>query len=307
MEKRVLPKYPIYIPSKGRADRCLTAQQLIKDGVPFHLVVEPQEVAVYESFFPKQSVLALPFSNRGSVIPARNWIKEHATRSGAERHWQLDDNTYRFYRVLSGKRIPCRAGLALRVCEDLADRYENVAIAGLNYDMFYVTTRHTVAPFFLNHHVYSCTLVLNRIPYQWRGAYNEDTDICLQALAGGWCTILLNAFLVKKKWTMSMKGGNTDELYKGDGRLKMARSLERLWPGVVTTKRRFRCPQHIVHNAWRDFDTKLKLKPGVDLSKLRPNEYGSQLVEVGAVKSERLKQLANGWRSKSQQRKERSK
>ena len=92
MSKRLLPKYPIYIPSKGRSDICLTAQFLSKDEVPFYLVVEPQEEKQYVDTFGKKHILVLPFSNLGSVIPARNWIKEHATKNGHERHWQFDDN-----------------------------------------------------------------------------------------------------------------------------------------------------------------------------------------------------------------------
>ena len=91
--------------------------------------------------------------------------------------------------------------------------------------------------------------------------------------------------------TMVMKGGNTDVLYHGDGRLKMARSLERLWPGVVTTKRRFRRPQHIVFDSWRRFDTPLKLKPGIELGKMQSNEYGMKLVQVKPIKSAELKKL----------------
>jgi hypothetical protein len=78
--------------------------------------------------------------------------------------------------------------------------------------------------------------------------------------------------------TMTMKGGNATELYKGDGRLKMARSLERVWPYVVETKRRFRRPQHVVRGAWRAFDTPLRLKPGVDLAKLPAvEEFGMRM------------------------------
>lgn len=39
-------------------------------------------------------------------------------------------------------------------------------------------------------HVYSCTLILNSIEQRWRLLYNDDTDLCLQVLAAGWCTIL---------------------------------------------------------------------------------------------------------------------
>src|SRR5205807_1748021 len=140
-------------------------------------------------------------------------------------------------------------------------------------------------------HVYSCCLILNSLPYRWREQYNEDADLCLQVLAGGWCTVLVNAFLIGKVRTMQMTGGNTTTLYQGDGRLKMARSLERLWPGVVRTKRRFGRPQHAVVDGWKRFDSPLKLKPGIDLSTMQPNEYGMELVQLTPTKSENLRQL----------------
>lgn len=285
------PRYPIYIPPKGRADVCLTARFLEKDGVPFTLVVEPQEFESYAALYGEERLLTLPWNDPGSVIPARNWIKEHARTAGYERHWQLDDNIREVWRWYKGKRIPCRSGVALAAVEDFADRYENVAIAGLNYEMFGTSKQ---PPFHLNCHVYSCCLILNHLPHQWRGRYNEDTDMCLQVLADGWCTVLVNAFLVKKQRTMTVKGGNTADLYCGDGRLRMARSLERQWPGVVETKRRFQRPQHVVKNAWRKFDTPLKLKEGIDLEELpKTDEYGMKLKAVKEVKSERLRALLN--------------
>jgi len=285
------PRYPVYIPSKGRADVCLTPQCLIKDGVPFYLVVEPQEQAVYAARFGQAcTLLTLPANDQGLIF-ARNWIKDHATAGGHARHWQFDDNIAWVGRRYKARRIPCNAGAALAAVEDFVDRYENVAIAGLNYEMF-LPNDHKYPPFNVNCHVYSCSLILNSLPYRWRARYNDDTDMCLQVLAGGWCTVLFNAFYVWKKWTMQIKGGNTADLYQGDGRLRMARSLERLWPGVVTTKRRFQRPQHVVKDAWRRFDTPLRLRPDVDLAALPAvNEYGMALVAVKEVKSAALRQL----------------
>jgi hypothetical protein len=255
-------------------------------------VVEPQEQAAYAARYGTERVLVLPFCDLGQgSIPARNWIKAHATATGLARHWQLDDNIRDITRrCAEGRRLYCESGVALRVVEDFADRYENVAIAGLNYEMF-MKGGQRCPPFYLNCRVYSCALILNSLPQQWRGRYNEDTDLCLQVLAAGWCTLLFNAFLAIKIRTMTMKGGNTDTLYRGDGRLKMARALERMWPGVVETRRRFQRPQHIVKDAWKRFDTPLKLKPGIDLAALEPNEYGMQLRQVKPIKSEALRKL----------------
>jgi len=285
-------RYPLYIISKGRADRCLTARFMAADGVPFHIVVEKKEVAEYGKQYGIENIYVLPFSNLGQgSIPARNWVWEHAKAAGHERHWIFDDNIYHIIRFFRGKRIYCNANKALTACEDFVDRYKNVAIAGLNYCMFGIVCSHYSAPaFYLNHHVYSALLIQNDIPCRWRGRYNEDTDLCLQVLSGGWCTILFNAFMIKKVASMTMKGGNTNELYQGDGRLKMARSLERLWPGVVETKRRFKRPQHVIKNAWGKFDTPLKKRTDLIIEDT-PNEYGMTLKQVKPIKSKRLREL----------------
>ena len=60
---------------------------------------------------------------------------------------------------------------------------------------------------------------------------------------------------------MTMKGGNTDELYQGDGRLKMAQSLQQQHPDVVKIGWKWGRWQHIVD--YHPFkNNKLRLKPG---------------------------------------------
>lgn len=286
----LLPRYPIYVPSKSRYATCLTPKFLIGDSVPFMLVVEPQETAAYAERFGADRLLVLPERDQGLIF-ARNWIKQHATEAGYERHWQLDDNLRAIRTWYRGKRVICSSGLAFAAVEDFVDRYENVAIAGLNYESFAIQNRghQPRDPFWLNNHVYSCTLVLNAIPHRWRSVYNDDTDICLQVLADGWCTVLFNAFMCNKVRTMTMRGGNTNSLYEGDGRLKMARSLERMWPGVVRTGRRWQRPQHVVADEWKRFDTQLKLKPGVDPAAFDASKYALELTALRQPKSARLK------------------
>lgn len=271
-----MPRFPLYVISKGRYDCCLTARFLIRDRVPFRLVIEPQERELYAKEFGSERLLVLPFSNLGlGSIPARNFVWEHSIAAGHERHWIFDDNISGMWRRAGARKVPARSAPCIAATEDFVDRYENIAIAGFNYHMFSIN-RVQSPPFRVNVHVYSSLLIRNSLPFRWRGRYNEDTDLCLQALSAGHCTVLFNAFLIWKMTTMTMKGGNTAELYQGDGRLKMARSLERACPGVVETKRRFRRPQHVVN--WRKFTTKLIRKPEFqDLSKLAPNEYGMEL------------------------------
>lgn len=307
MAERLLPRYPVYIPSKGRAElKMSTARRLMADEVPFLIVIEPSELEAYAKHYPRENLLVTPHHDIGAV-PTRNFIKDHSIAAGASRHWQIDDNISYFWRRWQARRIRVDAGIALRATEDFVDRYENVAIAGLQYDMFAPDLVNT-KPFVLNGRVYSCSLILNSTPNRWRGVNadgetNEDTDMCLQLLADGWCTVLVNVFLIKKIITMQTRGGNTEKVYKvQDGRLRMARGLERLWPGVVTTKRRFQRPQHVVFDSWKRFDTPLKLKPGIDLAALKPNEYGMELRELTPVESPRLKKLVKNWNAEHPQR-----
>lgn len=281
------PKYPIYIPSKGRPDSCFTARCFVKHETPFYLVIEEAEREAYAAKFDEKHILVLPFSDQGSVIPARNWIMDHAIALGAERHWQFDDNIRMFRRYYKGGlRIPIQSGLAVRLVEDFTDRYTNVAISGFNYTMFVVKQS---TPFTTNCHVYSATLINNSIPHRWRGKYNEDTDMCLQVLADGWCTILMHAFMVDKEKTMLNSGGNS-AMYEGDGRLKMARSLERQWHGTVTVNRKFQRPQHIVSSAWKKFDTKLIRRTDIEWPEGTDN-YGMKLKAQKEIKSPRMRRM----------------
>ena len=281
MGKRI-PKYPVYIPSKGRSDRPLTAKMFDRDGVPFRFVVEPNEVPAYAADWGEERVLVLPENNRGLVY-SRNWIKQHAIGEGHERHWQFDDDVWRLRRLHHGRRYPCDSRIALVVAEDFVDRYENVGLCSFNSSFFVPATQgislQKWPPFYLNSRCYTNFLMMNSLPYGWRNRYNEDTDMTLQVLAGGWCTILFNVFVMDTPETMEAHGGqmmSATGSYQGDGRLKMARELERVWPHVVETRRRFKRPQHHIKHDWKKFDTPLVRKAGVEDAP--PDEYGMALV-----------------------------
>lgn len=259
------PQYPVYIISKGRWESRLTSKSLEQMNVPYRIVVEPQERKKYARVIDPKKILVLPFSNLGKgSIPARNWVWEHALAAGAERHWILDDNIGRnaqrgegFYRLYRNIKTPVHTGATFAAAEHFVNRFENVGLAGFNYFMF-ASRKSVVAPYKLNTRIYSCILIRNDLPFRWRGRYNEDTDLSLRVLKAGWCTVLFNAFLCYKQTTMKMKGGNTDELYQGDGRREMAESLQRQHPDVTTVTRKWGRWQH--HVDYSPF-ARNKLKP----------------------------------------------
>lgn len=256
----------------------MTARALDRMRVPFRIVVEPQEFESYASVIDPMKILQLPFGNLGQgSIPARNWIWEHSINEGSKRHWIMDDNISMFRRKNAAERVRVEDGTILKASEDFVERYTNVALAGLQYDFF--VGPNIRIPFLANTRIYSCILILNSLPFRWRGRYNEDTDLSLRVLKAGWCTILFNCFQQKKTQTMVCRGGNTDELYKGDGRLKMAQSLENQHPDVVKITYKWHRWQHSVD--YRPFKkNKLIRRSDIEIS-ANPNEYGMKLIRNG--------------------------
>jgi hypothetical protein len=293
------PTYPVYVISKGRATNCTTPRFLERDGVRFKLVVEPCEAAQYLQRFPAEQVLVAPedFHLRGlGGTPVRNYVWEHALASGARRHWIIDDNIHGVCRRMAGLLVSCTSRLAMVVAETFVDRYENIALASLHYSTF-ITADKPYPPFHLNHHNYSYVLVRNDLDFRWRGGYNEDTDLSLQALARNWCTVVFNAFTCNKTATMTMRGGNTTTIYRGDGRLKMARWLERNWPYFSRTIRRWRRPQHSIGNRWGKFDTPLIRRADVPWAELPAvDEFGMVLKELEPVQSRAVQYVQRRYR-----------
>jgi hypothetical protein len=280
------PKYPVYVISKGRWESRLTVKALEARAIPYHVVVEPQEYEQYAAVIDPHKILALPFSNLGQgSIPARNWVWKHSISIGVERHWILDDNISTFFRMHRNTRHYTTSGTTFRVIEDWCDRYTNIALAGMQYKMFSLVTGKR-PPVVLNTRVYSCILIQNDIPYRWRGRYNEDTDLSLCALKGGYCTALFYAFLCDKQQTMTMKGGNTDELYQDGGRLKMAQSLKEQHPDLVDIAWKWGRWQHVVD--YRPFrNNRPILRSGVVIPD-EPNNYGMVLRKRGDDSSEQV-------------------
>lgn len=275
------PKYPVYIISKGRWESRLTSKALEEINVPYKIVIEPQEYKEYSEVIDKEKILILPFSNLGKgSIPARNWVWDYSISVGAKKHWILDDNIRWFARVNKRKKIRVNSGICFKLTEDFTERYINVGLSGLQYEMFIPANSTVNNPFILNTRIYSCILIKNDIPFRWRGKYNEDTDLSLRVLKAGYCTILMQVFVCKKTATMTMKGGNTDQLYKQDkafdGRLEMAKHLKRQHPDVTKIVKKWGRWQHQVD--YRPFkNNKLIRKKDITI-KEGINNYNMKIV-----------------------------
>ena len=207
-------KYPIYIPSKGRADSRLTAKTLDSMKVNYKVIVEKQEHKTYSKVIKKKNLLVLDekyqdnydtcdnLGNTKSKGPgaARNFAWEHSVSEGHKRHWVMDDNIKGFYRLNKNLKIKAYTGAIFKAMEDFCERYTNVTMAGPNY-LFFAKQNQKLPPFITNTRIYSCNLIKNNAPYRWRGRYNEDTILSLDMLKDGYCTIQFNAFMQLKTTT----------------------------------------------------------------------------------------------------------
>jgi hypothetical protein len=245
------PNYDIYIISKGRAAYGPhTAKTLYKMGVDFKIVIEPQDYDDYlkSPYIREDQILVLPFSNHGlGSGPARNWCWEHSKAAGFKRHWLMDDNIQDFWRLHMNKRYRVAKGSGIfRATEKFVDRYENVALAGLQYKFFAIDDC-AYPPYLLNTRIMSCILIDNDVDIRWRGKYNEDVDLSIRVMKEGYVTMLFYAFLCGKLKTGSVKGGNTSEIYNGysdDSAYNKSKMLFEMHPDCVELIERYGRAHH---------------------------------------------------------------
>lgn len=287
------PSFPIYIPSKGRADSRLTVKTLEQIGVPYFIIIEEQEYAAYAAVIPKKKILVLDqkyqreydtFDTLGDTKskgpgPARNFAWDHSISEGHPWHWVMDDNIQYFFRLNRNLKIPVSDGTVLKCMEDFCLRYINVAMAGPNYFMF-ASRKSKMPPFVLNTRIYSCNLIKNDIPFRWRGRYNEDTDLSLRILKAGLCTVQFNSFLQGKVRTQSLRGGNTAEFYSKEGTTPKSKMLYFMHPDVSKVVYRFgRVHHHVNYKPFKK--NRLIRKPEVETEKnIDVDNYGMELVYV---------------------------
>lgn len=273
------PKYPIFIPTKGRHKTPYTIRALTRLGIPFTAVVEAQEWEAYSDVVrPPGRILTLPHRDKGLTV-TRNWIWDYAQHELKTPYfWTMDDNIRDFFRLHKNIKYRWDSGTPLAVMEDFAGRYENLAICGMQYEMF-VPRRQKHPPFILNSRVYSNMLIRTDIPFRNELFFNDDTDLCLRVLKAGWCTVQFCAFLADKIATMRVKGGMTDYYEQTDKRRQFAEELRKAHPDVVRVVWKFNRWHHQVD--YRPFkNNRLRLKPGIIIPE-GINNYGMVLTKAG--------------------------
>jgi len=259
MEDSSRPRFPVYIPSRSRADIAMTPRVLDRMNVPYRIIVEEQQHRAYAAAYPAGKLLILPRSymeefdtgdDLGLSLPvgpgaARNFAHDHAEAEGHPWLWTMDDNINAFGRLHQNVRRRAGDGLIFHAMETFSLRYTNIGMAGPQYMMFLPSREKRSAPFSLNKRMFSCQLTRTGTGVRWRSRYNDDVAVTIELLKAGWCTVLFDAFWQEKKATQRMPGGCTEELY-ADGTLIKSQSIARQYPEFVRVERRFERWHHVL-------------------------------------------------------------
>lgn len=289
------PQFPVYVVSKGRWIRRPTCKTLDEMNTPYLVLVEQDEYEQYCSAVGKEKIMVVPQQYRDEYDTfwkdndmrtgpghARNFAWDDSVKKGFSWHWVMDDNIESFERYNHNMKVKCLTGAILRMCEEFVLRYENIAVAGLNYAIF-CPSYESRPPYQLNTRIYSCLLIRNDIPYRWRGRYNEDTDLCLRALKDKWCTVQFNCALQGKRATQTMRGGNSETFYDKEGTYLKSKMIAEMHPDVAKVVWRFNRPHHFVD--YKPFKkNKLIRKKGLMLSD-EVNDFGMKLVKKEVKKN----------------------
>lgn len=280
-ESEIRPRFPLYVPTYGRYENCLTSNVLDGMGVDHYLVIENDEYDDYAAEHDEDRLLVVParfhdeyetYDDIGSKKskgpgPARNFAWHHATENGYDWHWVMDDNIKCFHRYHNNKIYPVADGTIFRCMEDYVLQYENVAMAGPRYYKFTVR-RSKRPPTTFNTRIYSCNLIRNDVPYDWAGRYNEDTDLSLRMLKDGWCTVVFNTYIQEKLTTQYLDGGNTENFYKYEGTYAKSKMLKEQHPAITSLVKKYGRWHHEVN--YQPFKAnELERRDDVDIDRTR--------------------------------------
>jgi hypothetical protein len=201
-------KYQIYIPSKGRASNCITANVLLSEGSEFQIVVEPQDFEEYKKYYADNLLLKLPKNNMG-IGYVRAFIKTYATENNQSYYWQLDDDL-KFKKRIDDNNVYHSALDIFCEIEKYVDEHKNIGIASLRNQVFAWTLKTELT---LNIQCCAATLVNTKMEAQYQSNIVEDTDFNMQVLTSGLCTVTFDKLLFMTGTPSKLKGGCSGAAY----------------------------------------------------------------------------------------------
>ncbi|MBR5304882.1 MAG: hypothetical protein IKU37_08680 [Candidatus Gastranaerophilales bacterium] len=231
----MINKYPIFVISYNRPQRCKTSKWLAEYEVLHYLILHKEQIEEYKKHLTekqKKYTTILEFDetykykyetcddiphrvkNAGSGAE-RNFAWDYAKKLGHKAHWLMDDNMM-FYHIVgrNAKNIYVRKRCQIndfqekfKKAENFFDKYENLLMLELAQKDFFFNVRQNT--FALNTRCFSCNLIYNDMPLRWRGRYNEDVILSTDVMVSGYCIAsYIGGVLKSKESTRCAVGGN---------------------------------------------------------------------------------------------------
>lgn len=222
--------YPVYIPSRHRADRPVTTKVFDQYGIDYRVVVEPHDYDSYAATYSTDRIVTLPEDNQG-IAYVRNYILEHAKSEGYDYFWMFDDDIRSFQIRRDGKQYNTDPRPLLSILEQINDSYTNIGGSCLAHSAFNFSNDDK-APVVYNAQIYCAELITTKTQSRFRKGVADDIDFSLQILTEGWVTLVYKRFGFTSVVSGTAKGGLADTEYKDDGRLAMFQQLQANWPGA---------------------------------------------------------------------------
>ena len=253
-------RHPVYIPTRGRPEKQLTARALLRLGIRPRLVVEDAEHDAYAAANPDCDVLVWPqsymddYERTPELDPhpttgaAHNFAWDHSRDEGHTHHWIVDDNIIRFYVRRNAVGMVVGDQVPFIWHEDFMDRWANLAGMCLAMRPFMRAGRSL----YTNTRLYCATIYRNDLHeygIRWRRGLNDDTIVSLDILKTRyWCTAESRILGIHKIGTSRggrLKGGMTD-FYANGGFIRKSAELVRCHPDCARTEVRFNRIHHVV-------------------------------------------------------------
>jgi len=225
-----MQKFPIYIPSKGRAERSRTVEELEKGNcTDYFIVVEPQDYEAYSEAHHEKNLLCLDKNDEG-IYYVRNFILQHALNNGYEYVWQVDDDLQFARHSKNSKPIlkPIHPTEAFIEIEQVVEKFSNIGVAGVRDSTYAWSQPERIS---INKQASGCWLIKTDTGCKFRKDIIEDTDFNMQILVAGYCTLNFNRLVYVNPPTGTVEGGNSNVNF-----LLQQKNLVKAWHGCFTLK-----------------------------------------------------------------------
>lgn len=209
-------KNNIFIPTKGRSEKCIAADFFNDYLCSVNLVVEPQDwYAYHKKYEDYHNIIVLPI-NDGGITYVRNYIKKYASETVSDKYFWMIDDDVKFHQVINKRIKPIdNLNFLYEIPGKINGKYAQI---GFEYQQFAWSQEKLYTENSYCDVAVCINLELTKdIWYDEDVQLKEDRDFTMQCIQSGNKTIRYNNFCVSCPSNGSNSGGLHD-VYQQSGR-----------------------------------------------------------------------------------------